>query len=119
MFKLLLGAALGFAAAWFMDSKEGEQRRALAKDKASGVAGKGKEVAGKGKEVAGKGKEVAGKGKEQALGAVNQVKAKASSSSEPASGNGGGDPSQSATAAEPIADREPTTAPGPETPEQS
>jgi gas vesicle protein len=112
MFKLLLGAALGFAAAWFMDSKEGEQRRALAKDKASGVAGKSKEVAGKGKEVA-------GKGKEQALGAVNQVKQKASSSSEPASGNGGGDSYESATAAEPIAPREPTSAPGPETPEQS
>ena len=45
MFKLLIGAAIGFAAAWFMDSKEGEQRRALVKDKATTVAGKGKEQA--------------------------------------------------------------------------
>ena len=43
MFKLLAGAAMGFAAAWFMDSKEGEGRRALVKEKASGVAGKAKQ----------------------------------------------------------------------------
>jgi hypothetical protein len=42
MFKLLIGAALGFAAAaWFMDSKEGEQRRALVKEKVAGITGKG------------------------------------------------------------------------------
>ena len=42
MFKLLLGAAIGYAAAWFMDSKEGAQRRAMVKDKAGSAAGKGK-----------------------------------------------------------------------------
>lgn len=43
MFKLLIGAALGFAAgAWFMDSKDGEQRRALVKEKVAGITGKGK-----------------------------------------------------------------------------
>jgi gas vesicle protein len=101
MFKLLLGAALGFAAAWFMDSKEGEQRRTLVKDKATSVAGKGKDVAGK--------------GKEQAVGAVNQVKQKraASSGSEPVADAGAS--YESATAGEPIAESAPTTAPGPET----
>ena len=93
MFKLLLGAALGFGAAWLMDSKEGEQRRALVKDKATGVAGKGKE---------------------QALGAVNQVKQK-TSSTEQVPGQDGGGSYESATSGEPIAESEPTTAPGPET----
>ncbi len=41
MLKLLIGGALGFAAAWFMDSQEGEKRRALVKEKAAGVTGKG------------------------------------------------------------------------------
>ena len=41
MFKLLAGAAIGFAAAWFMDSTEGEQRRTMIKERASGLAGKG------------------------------------------------------------------------------
>jgi hypothetical protein len=94
MFKLLFGAALGFGAAWLMDSKEGEQRRALVKDKATGFAGKGKE---------------------QALGAVNQVKQKASSSTEAVPGQDGGGTYESATSGEPIAESEPTTAPGPET----
>jgi gas vesicle protein len=98
MFKLLLGAALGFGAAWLMDSKEGEQRRALVKDKATGLAGKGKE---------------------QALGAVNQVKQKASSSTEQVSGQDGGGSYESATSGDPIAESEPTTAPGPEAFKQS
>jgi hypothetical protein len=78
MLKLLIGAALGFAAgAWFMDSQEGAQRRALIKDKAAGIAGKG---------------------------------------SQPESE---GDSYPSATASEPIAKRDPTSAPGSETFSQS
>jgi hypothetical protein len=43
MFKLLIGAALGFAAAaWFMGSEEGAQKLALVKEKATGIAGKAK-----------------------------------------------------------------------------
>ena len=42
MFKLLIGAALGFAAgAWFMGSQDGAQKLALVKEKAAGIAGKG------------------------------------------------------------------------------
>ena len=74
MFKLLIGAALGFAAgAWFMDSEDRAQRLALVKEKAAGIAGKGRESAQE------------------------------------------GDSYPSATAAEPIAERDPTSAPGPET----
>ena len=41
MFKLLIGAALGFAAgAWFMESQDGAQKLALVKEKAAGIAGK-------------------------------------------------------------------------------
>jgi hypothetical protein len=103
MIKLLLGAALGFAAAWLLDSKEGEQRRALVKDKATGYAGKGKEQALK--------------GKEQALGKVGQVKEKASSA-KPGSGADGGS-FESPTSAEPIAPREPTSTPGSEASKES
>jgi hypothetical protein len=79
MFKLLIGAALGFAAgAWFMDSKEGEQRRALVKDKVAGITGKGK-----------------------------------------SEGMEGGDSFVSATSGEPIVETDPTSAPAPETSEQS
>jgi gas vesicle protein len=93
MLKLLVGAALGFAAAWFMDTKEGEQRRAVVKERATGIAGKGKE---------------------QAKGAVDQVKQKRASSA-PESGPEAGASYESATAGEPIAESPPTTAPGPET----
>ena len=45
MFKLLIGAALGFAAgAWFTDSQHGAQKLALVKEKAAGIAGKGKQA---------------------------------------------------------------------------
>ena len=78
MLKLLIGAALGFAAgAWFMDSQEGAQRRALIKDKAAGIAGKGGQPEGE------------------------------------------GDSHPSATASEPIAQRDPASAPGSETFSQS
>jgi gas vesicle protein len=95
MFKLLVGAALGFAAAWFMDSKEGAQRRALVKDKATVVAGKGKE---------------------QAAGAASQVKDKVSSDGPEA---GGGDSYASATAGDPIAETGSASTPGPEAFRQS
>jgi hypothetical protein len=73
MFKLLIGAALGFAAgAWFMGSQDGAQKLALVKEKATGLAGK-------------------------------------------ATGAPEGDSSASATAAEPIVETDPTSAPGPET----
>jgi gas vesicle protein len=94
MFKLLIGAAIGFAAAWFMDSKEGEGRRALVKDKATTVAGKAKE---------------------QGAGVAGQVKDKVSSES-PA---GNGDSFESATAGEPIAETGSAGAPGPEAFRQS
>jgi gas vesicle protein len=95
MLKMLVGAAIGFAAAWFMDSKEGEQRRTAVKEKAAGAAGKGKE---------------------QAAGAVAQVKEKAASRK----GDSGvapvaGQSYESATTGEPIAESdEPATVPGPE-----
>jgi hypothetical protein len=45
MFKLLIGAALGFAAgAWFMESQDGAQRLAQVKEKAAGIAGKGNQA---------------------------------------------------------------------------
>jgi hypothetical protein len=94
MFKLLIGAAIGFAAAWFMDTKEGEQRRALVKDKATTVAGKGKE---------------------QAAGVAGQVKDKVSSDSPTGDG---GDSFDSATSGEPIAEGTQAT-PGPEAFRQS
>jgi hypothetical protein len=95
MFKLLIGAAIGFAAAWFMDSKEGEGRRALVKDKATTVAGKAKE---------------------QGAGVAGQVKDKVSSESP---GGNGGDSFESATTGEPIAETGSTGTPGPEAFRQS
>ncbi len=95
MFKLLLGAAIGYAAAWFMDSKEGAQRRAMVKDKAGSAAGKGKE---------------------QAAGVAGQVKNKVSSDG-PA-GNGG-DSYASATAGDPIAETGSAGVPGAEAFKQS
>jgi hypothetical protein len=78
MFKLLIGAALGFAGAWFMDSKEGEQRRALVMEKVAGITGKGK-----------------------------------------SEGMDAGDSYGSATSGEPIVEPDPTSAPGPETLQQT
>jgi hypothetical protein len=80
MFKLLIGAALGFAAgAWFMESEERAQKLAGVKEKAAGV-------------------------KEKAAG----ITGKTEQSPE-------GDSYASATAGEPIAETDPTSAPGPET----
>jgi hypothetical protein len=73
MFKLLMGAALGFAAgAWFMQSEDRAQQLGALKEKAAGIAGK------------------AGQAPE-------------------------GDSYASATAGEPIAETDPTSAPGTET----
>jgi hypothetical protein len=73
MFKLLIGAALGFAAgAWFMESEERAQQLGQLKEKAAGVAGKAKQAPE-------------------------------------------GDSDVSGTAGEPIAETDPTSAPGPET----
>jgi osmotically-inducible protein OsmY len=45
MFKLLLGAAAGFAAAWFMDPNDGTRRRNTTRDRALSYARKGKDQA--------------------------------------------------------------------------
>jgi osmotically-inducible protein OsmY len=45
MIKLILGAAAGFAAAWFLDPNDGNRRRSVARDKAFSFARKGKEDA--------------------------------------------------------------------------
>jgi osmotically-inducible protein OsmY len=45
MFKLLVGAAAGFAAAWFLDSNDGARRRNVARDKAMKYFRQGKEEA--------------------------------------------------------------------------
>jgi gas vesicle protein len=90
MFKLLAGAALGFAAAWFMDTKEGENRRALVKDKGAVVKDKAAGYAGKAKQQA-----------------TNGGSATA----------GAGESYESATSGEPLqsVESDPATAPGPET----
>ena len=45
MLKLILGAAAGFAAAWFLDPNDGTRRRNVARDKALKYARQGKEAA--------------------------------------------------------------------------
>jgi osmotically-inducible protein OsmY len=45
MFKLLVGAAIGAAAAWFLDPNDGTRRRNVARDKSAKYARKGKEQA--------------------------------------------------------------------------
>jgi osmotically-inducible protein OsmY len=45
MLKLLVGAAAGFAAAWFLDSNDGARRRNVARDKALKYLRQGKEEA--------------------------------------------------------------------------
>lgn len=45
MFKLLVGAAAGFAAAWFLDSNEGARRRNLVRDKGLKYVRQGKDEA--------------------------------------------------------------------------
>ena len=55
MFKLLLGAAIGAAAAWFLDPNEGTRRRKDVQDKAGGLKGKAAEVRGKAAQMRGDG----------------------------------------------------------------
>jgi osmotically-inducible protein OsmY len=45
MLKLILGAAAGFAAAWFLDPNDGARRRNVARDKALKYARQGKDQA--------------------------------------------------------------------------
>lgn len=45
MFKLLIGAALGAAAAWFLDPDNGPRRRSTARDKATSYGRKGTQQA--------------------------------------------------------------------------
>jgi osmotically-inducible protein OsmY len=45
MLKLILGAAAGFAAAWFLDPNDGTRRRNVVRDKALKYARQGKEAA--------------------------------------------------------------------------
>jgi gas vesicle protein len=47
MFKILIGAAIGAAAAWFLDPNDGPRRRNIARDKATqaGATIKGKATA--------------------------------------------------------------------------
>jgi len=45
MFKLLFGAAIGAAAAWFLDPNDGTRRRNMARDKAARYARQGKDQA--------------------------------------------------------------------------
>jgi osmotically-inducible protein OsmY len=45
MLKLLIGAAAGFAAAWFLDPNDGTRRRNVARDKTMKYARKGKDEA--------------------------------------------------------------------------
>jgi osmotically-inducible protein OsmY len=45
MLKLILGAAAGFAAAWFLDPNDGTRRRHVARDKALKYARRGKDEA--------------------------------------------------------------------------
>jgi osmotically-inducible protein OsmY len=45
MLKLILGAAAGFAAAWFLDPNDGTRRRHVVRDKALKYARRGKEEA--------------------------------------------------------------------------
>jgi osmotically-inducible protein OsmY len=47
MFKILIGAAIGAAAAWFLDPNEGTRRRNEARDKTTKYARQGKDQAAK------------------------------------------------------------------------
>lgn len=53
MLKLLLGAAVGFAAGWFLDPDAGTRRRKAFQEKAPSYGRKGKQDAPRGDHVAG------------------------------------------------------------------
>jgi osmotically-inducible protein OsmY len=88
MFKILFGAAIGAAAAWFLDSNDGTRRRNLARDKAMKYARRGKEEAASKATYAGtalKGKATGaapGSGREPAAERLNDPALKAKVESE-------------------------------------
>jgi osmotically-inducible protein OsmY len=88
MFKILFGAAIGAAAAWFLDPGDGARRRNLVRDKAMKYARRGKEEAARKATYAGtavKGKATAaapGTGREPAAERLNDPALKAKVESE-------------------------------------
>jgi osmotically-inducible protein OsmY len=88
MFKILFGAAIGAAAAWFLDPGDGTRRRNLVRDKAMKYARRGKDEAARKATYAGtavKGKATAaapGTGREPAAERLNDPALKAKVESE-------------------------------------
>jgi osmotically-inducible protein OsmY len=88
MFKILIGAAIGAAAAWFLDPNDGTRRRNLARDKTMKYARQGKDEAARRATYAGqtvKGKATAaapGTSREPAAERLNDAALKAKVESE-------------------------------------
>jgi len=88
MFKILFGAAIGAAAAWFLDPNDGTRRRNVVRDKTMKYARRGKEEAARkatyaGETVKGKATAVApGTGREPAGERLNDPALKAKVESE-------------------------------------
>ncbi len=88
MFKILFGAAIGVAAAWFLDPNDGTRRRNVVRDKAMKYARRGKDEAARKATYAGtaiKGKATAvapGSGREPAEERLNDPALKAKVESE-------------------------------------
>ena len=88
MFKILIGAAIGAAAAWFLDPNDGTRRRNVVRDKTMKYARRGKEEAARKATYAGetvKGKATAaapGAGREPAGERLNDPALKAKVESE-------------------------------------
>ena len=88
MFKILIGAAIGAAAAWFLDPNDGTRRRNVVRDKTMKYARRGKEEAARkatyaGETVKGKATAVApGTGREPAGERLNDPAIKAKVESE-------------------------------------
>ena len=88
MFKILIGAAIGAAAAWFLDPNDGTRRRNVVRDKTMKYARRGKEEAARkatyaGETVKGKATAVApGTGREPAGERLNDPALKAKVESE-------------------------------------
>jgi osmotically-inducible protein OsmY len=88
MFKILFGAAIGAAAAWFLDPNDGTRRRNVVRDKTMKYARQGKDEAARkatyaGKTVKGKATAVApGAGREPAEERLNDPALKAKVESE-------------------------------------
>lgn len=88
MFKILFGAAIGAAAAWFLDPNDGTRRRNVARDKTMKYARQGKDEAARraasaGEAVKGKATAVApGTGREPAEERLNDPALKAKVESE-------------------------------------